>query len=159
MWDNVGMSRDVNSLKKALEIIPEIRKDFWENVLDNLIYNQAPLLDCCSNENFSFSSSTIILKRYFDTDLLGTYAAVGYQYKFFTLFETEYTGGMLNEDTFLLEIGYSDILTETLYITVYLGISKYFVVGSEIITDESGTRARMETIPFPYVGICLGYEF
>tara|TARA_Y100000590_G_scaffold421331_1_gene524890 strand:- start:735 stop:1430 length:696 start_codon:yes stop_codon:yes gene_type:complete len=32
MWDNVGMSRDVNSLKKALEIIPEIRKDFWKNV-------------------------------------------------------------------------------------------------------------------------------
>ena len=32
MWDNVGMSRDANSLKKALEIIPEIRKDFWENV-------------------------------------------------------------------------------------------------------------------------------
>ena len=109
--------------------------------------------------DFIFFSSTIMLKHYFDTVLLGAYVAVGYQYKFFTLFETEYTGGMLNEDTFLVEIGYSDIIMETLYITSYLGISKYFVVGSEIITDESGTRARMKTILFPYVGISLGYEF
>ena len=29
------------------------------NVLDNLIYNQAPLLDCCSNENFNFIKGDI----------------------------------------------------------------------------------------------------
>ncbi len=32
MWDNVGMSRSADSLKKALEIIPAIREEFWENV-------------------------------------------------------------------------------------------------------------------------------
>tara|TARA_Y100001970_G_C14145905_1_gene809793 strand:+ start:264 stop:1025 length:762 start_codon:yes stop_codon:yes gene_type:complete len=121
--------------------------------------------------DFSFTSSTIMLKRYFDTDLLGSYVAVGYQYRFFTLYsysynfslekqiKTVYTGGKLNEDTFLVEIGYSDIIMETLYITAYSGISKYLVVGSEIITDESGTRARMKTILFSYLGISLGYEF
>lgn len=32
MWDNVGMSRSADSLKKALEIIPAIREEFWENL-------------------------------------------------------------------------------------------------------------------------------
>ena len=165
-----SVNRVNTSVLASLSLIPNIE---YERQLSQhwlfsgrLAYAFKQNLDFFTNENFSFSSSTIILKRYFDTDLLGTYVAVGYQYKFFTLYssevngvETEYTGGKLNEDTFLLEIGYSDIITETLYITAYLGISKYFVLGSEIITDESGTRARMQTIPFPYVGICLGYEF
>lgn len=32
MWDNVGMARTVSSLKQALELIPVIRQEFWENV-------------------------------------------------------------------------------------------------------------------------------
>ncbi|MBK6797577.1 MAG: fumarate reductase/succinate dehydrogenase flavoprotein subunit [Acidobacteria bacterium] len=32
MWDNVGMGRTEASLKQALERIPEIRSEFWENV-------------------------------------------------------------------------------------------------------------------------------
>ena len=32
MWDNVGMSRSRESLTKALELIPKIKKDFWDNV-------------------------------------------------------------------------------------------------------------------------------
>jgi succinate dehydrogenase / fumarate reductase flavoprotein subunit len=32
MWDNVGMARSEASLKRALERIPEIRREFWENV-------------------------------------------------------------------------------------------------------------------------------
>lgn len=32
MWDNVGMARTEASLKHALERIPEIRHEFWENV-------------------------------------------------------------------------------------------------------------------------------
>lgn len=32
MWDNVGMSRSESSLKKALQLIPVIRQEFWENV-------------------------------------------------------------------------------------------------------------------------------
>ena len=31
-----------------------------------------------------------VLKIYFDTDLLGTYVAVGYQYRFFTLYSYSY---------------------------------------------------------------------
>ena len=32
MWDNVGMSRNKESLNKALELIPKIKEDFWNNV-------------------------------------------------------------------------------------------------------------------------------
>jgi succinate dehydrogenase / fumarate reductase flavoprotein subunit len=32
MWDNVGMTRSEESLKKALKLIPELRAEFWENV-------------------------------------------------------------------------------------------------------------------------------
>ena len=32
MWDNVGMSRSEESLKKALKLIPELRAEFRENV-------------------------------------------------------------------------------------------------------------------------------
>jgi succinate dehydrogenase / fumarate reductase flavoprotein subunit len=32
MWDECGMSRNADGLKKALERIPELRAEFWENV-------------------------------------------------------------------------------------------------------------------------------
>ena len=32
MWDNVGMSRSSKSLKKALDLIPKLKSDFWNNV-------------------------------------------------------------------------------------------------------------------------------
>jgi succinate dehydrogenase flavoprotein subunit len=32
MWDNVGMARSEASLKRAIERIPEIRREFWEDV-------------------------------------------------------------------------------------------------------------------------------
>jgi succinate dehydrogenase flavoprotein subunit len=32
MWDNVGMERSESSMKQALNRIPEIRQEFWENV-------------------------------------------------------------------------------------------------------------------------------
>jgi len=32
MWENVGMARSEESLKKAIAIIPEIRAEFWKNV-------------------------------------------------------------------------------------------------------------------------------
>jgi succinate dehydrogenase / fumarate reductase flavoprotein subunit len=32
MWDYCGMARNAEGLKKALELIPELRKEFWENV-------------------------------------------------------------------------------------------------------------------------------
>src|SRR5882672_8652262 len=32
MWNNVGMSRNERGLKRAIERIPEIRREFWENV-------------------------------------------------------------------------------------------------------------------------------
>ncbi len=32
MWDNVGMARTRESLKKALEEIPKLREEFWNNV-------------------------------------------------------------------------------------------------------------------------------
>ena len=32
MWNNVGMSRNKESLNKALELIPKIKEDFWNNV-------------------------------------------------------------------------------------------------------------------------------
>ena len=32
MWENCGMARSEESLKKALELIPAIREDFWKNV-------------------------------------------------------------------------------------------------------------------------------
>ncbi len=32
MWEHVGMSRSEKGLKTALEIIPELRAEFWENV-------------------------------------------------------------------------------------------------------------------------------
>ncbi|MDC0255852.1 fumarate reductase/succinate dehydrogenase flavoprotein subunit [Bacteriovoracales bacterium] len=32
MWDNVGMSRSTESLNKAIEEIPKIRKEFWNDV-------------------------------------------------------------------------------------------------------------------------------
>ncbi len=33
MWDNVGMTRSEASLKEALQRIPELRAEFWKNVL------------------------------------------------------------------------------------------------------------------------------
>ncbi len=33
MWDNVGMARNETGLKKAIEEIPKLRKEFWENVM------------------------------------------------------------------------------------------------------------------------------
>jgi succinate dehydrogenase / fumarate reductase flavoprotein subunit len=32
LWNNVGMSRNETDLKKALEEIPKIREEFWQNV-------------------------------------------------------------------------------------------------------------------------------
>ncbi len=32
MWNNVGMSRNANGLKEALEKIPALREEFWKNV-------------------------------------------------------------------------------------------------------------------------------
>ncbi len=32
MWENVGMSRNEAGLKKAIELIPQIREEFWQNV-------------------------------------------------------------------------------------------------------------------------------
>jgi len=32
MWDNVGMSRSKTSLKKALQLIPKLKSDFWNNI-------------------------------------------------------------------------------------------------------------------------------
>lgn len=32
MWDNCGMSRNAEGLKKAIEIIPELREQFWNDV-------------------------------------------------------------------------------------------------------------------------------
>ena len=32
MWDNVGMSRSKDSLTKAMEEIPKIREEFWNDV-------------------------------------------------------------------------------------------------------------------------------
>ena len=32
MWDKVGMSRNADGLREALKLIPELRKEFWENV-------------------------------------------------------------------------------------------------------------------------------
>jgi succinate dehydrogenase / fumarate reductase flavoprotein subunit len=32
MWDHVGMSRSEEGLKKALQLIPELRDEFWHNV-------------------------------------------------------------------------------------------------------------------------------
>ena len=32
MWDKVGMSRSEKGLKEALEIIPQLREEFWKNV-------------------------------------------------------------------------------------------------------------------------------
>ncbi|MGO9612633.1 MAG: fumarate reductase/succinate dehydrogenase flavoprotein subunit [Dissulfurispiraceae bacterium] len=32
MWENVGMARSEESLKRALELIPELRTEFWSNV-------------------------------------------------------------------------------------------------------------------------------
>jgi succinate dehydrogenase / fumarate reductase flavoprotein subunit len=31
MWDNVGMTRSEEGLRKALKLIPELREEFWEN--------------------------------------------------------------------------------------------------------------------------------
>jgi succinate dehydrogenase / fumarate reductase, flavoprotein subunit len=33
MWNNVGMARSEASLKEALQVIPKIRAEFWENVI------------------------------------------------------------------------------------------------------------------------------
>jgi succinate dehydrogenase / fumarate reductase flavoprotein subunit len=33
MWDNCGMARNAEGLKKAIEVIPEIRERFWNDVL------------------------------------------------------------------------------------------------------------------------------
>ncbi len=33
MWNNVGMDRSAESLRKALQLIPELRAEFWENVI------------------------------------------------------------------------------------------------------------------------------
>ena len=32
MWDYVGMSRSAKGLKKALDLIPKIKNDFYSNV-------------------------------------------------------------------------------------------------------------------------------
>jgi len=32
MWDNVGMGRSKETLKAALQLIPELRAEFWENI-------------------------------------------------------------------------------------------------------------------------------
>jgi succinate dehydrogenase / fumarate reductase flavoprotein subunit len=32
LWDNVGMARTAESLKRALQIIPQLREEFWRNV-------------------------------------------------------------------------------------------------------------------------------
>ncbi len=32
MWENVGMARSEQSLKKAIQLIPELREEFWKNV-------------------------------------------------------------------------------------------------------------------------------
>ena len=32
MWDNVGMARSESGLKKAIEEIPKLREEFWQNV-------------------------------------------------------------------------------------------------------------------------------
>jgi succinate dehydrogenase / fumarate reductase flavoprotein subunit len=32
MWDYVGMGRNAGGLKKALELIPKLREEFWHNV-------------------------------------------------------------------------------------------------------------------------------
>ena len=32
MWDHVGMSRTEEGLKKAIQAIPKLRQEFWENV-------------------------------------------------------------------------------------------------------------------------------
>ena len=32
LWDDVGMARTEQSLKRALEAIPKLRDDFWQNV-------------------------------------------------------------------------------------------------------------------------------
>jgi succinate dehydrogenase / fumarate reductase flavoprotein subunit len=32
LWEHVGMARSESSLKKALQLIPELRAEFWENV-------------------------------------------------------------------------------------------------------------------------------
>jgi len=32
LWDNVGMARSEEGLKRALELIPELRAEFWQNV-------------------------------------------------------------------------------------------------------------------------------
>jgi len=32
VWDKIGMARNEKSLKEALEIIPQIREEFWQNV-------------------------------------------------------------------------------------------------------------------------------
>ncbi len=32
MWDHCGMERTEESLRKALERIPELREEFWNNV-------------------------------------------------------------------------------------------------------------------------------
>ena len=32
MWDNCGMARNAEGLKKALELIPALREEFWKNV-------------------------------------------------------------------------------------------------------------------------------
>ena len=32
MWDNCGMARSEESLKKALEQIPQLREEFWSNL-------------------------------------------------------------------------------------------------------------------------------
>ena len=33
MWDHCGMARDADGLKKALELIPSLREEFWKNVM------------------------------------------------------------------------------------------------------------------------------
>jgi succinate dehydrogenase / fumarate reductase, flavoprotein subunit len=44
MWDNCGMARSEESLRQALQRIPELREEFWSNVRvpgDGLDYNQS----------------------------------------------------------------------------------------------------------------------
>ena len=32
MWEHCGMARNASGLSKALELLPALREEFWENV-------------------------------------------------------------------------------------------------------------------------------
>ena len=166
-----GVTKRISSsVTGLLSLYPNLEYDY--QVLDHwmisgsVFYRFKRVYDYSTNDKYAFVSPTIMVKRYFDTDLLGYYWGFGYQYKFYTLYsseetgtEIEYTGGKLNENTPVVEFGYSDTVSDHIYLTWYVGVSNYLVLDSEIITDESGSRARMKTFYLPYLGISLGYQF